>query len=358
MASLTWINKWFSPVLRLTAGLYGLGVRFRIWLYRRQVLKARDLPLKVISIGNLVVGGTGKTPHTALLAAYLQKQGIKVAVLSRGYRGTKMKTGAVISNGQSLSATVEEGGEEPFWLAQKLPGIPVVIGRDRYRSGLLCHHSWKTQWAILDDGYQHLALKREINILLWPAHHPPDSERLMPLGRLREPLREMERADLILISHGERIEPPRRETLKKEIQAQVPAKPVFFSEHKPVTLWRYPDKSAFSLSWLAGKRLVAFCGLAEPQSLIFSLKQLGADPLKLVEFPDHHFYRENDKQSLEILSRSLKTHLLVTTEKDAIKLGEWNTNDLQILVLGIEVQIDNPTFWEWLDQKTGLRHEA
>jgi tetraacyldisaccharide 4'-kinase len=350
-------KKLLFPLCWAAAGLYGLGVGLRLWLYRRKVLPARRLPLKVISIGNLVVGGTGKTPHTAWLAAYLHQKGFRVAVLSRGYRGTKMKTGAVISDGRAVVGSIEEGGEEPFWLAQKLPGIPVVIGRDRYRSGLLCHRRWQTQWAVLDDAFQHLGLGREINILLWPADQPYGSGELLPLGRLREPLSEIRRADLIVVTHGEKLDSSGRQAMKADFKAGFPSVPVFFSEHRPATLWRYGDKAGFPLDWLQGKRLVAFCGLAAPQSLTASLKQIGADPLHLVEFPDHHFYRDKDKRSLEALGRSLKGEVLVTTEKDALKLGEWKVDDLQVMVLGIEIEIEDPAFGDWLDQQTGMRLE-
>jgi tetraacyldisaccharide 4'-kinase len=349
----SFLKKLLHPLLYVASVLYGSGVRFRLWLYRRHFLATQSLPLKVISIGNLTAGGTGKTPHTALLACYLREKGFKTAVLSRGYRGTKVKEGAVISDTGSIQGTLEEGGEEPYWLAQKLPGIPVVVGRDRFRSGLLCFQNWQTEWVILDDGFQHLSLEREIDILLLSGQFPLESERLLPLGFLREPLKEMRRADIIVITHAEALDFFQREEMEGEIRSRVPSIPVFFSEHKPRVLRSYPDKKEIPLSELAGKRVVAFCGLAYPDSLIFSLQQLQADPVQLVKFPDHHYYREKDKRYLETLSRSLKVNWLITTEKDDLKLGRWVPADLKILVLGIEVEIRDPAFWELLDQKTG-----
>jgi len=353
MEKTSWIKQILFPLSWVAAGLYGFGVRFRLWLYRRQILLSRSLPFKVISIGNLTAGGTGKTPHTALLAGYLHQKGIKTAVLSRGYGGTKIKKGAVISDGQSMVSTVEEGGEEPYWLAQKLPGVPVVVGKDRYCSGMACVQKWQTQWAVLDDGFQHISLSREINILLFSASRPIHSGKLLPLGFLREPIAEMKRADIILISHAERLDPSGRIEMRAKIHSRFPAMPVFFSEHKPSILWRYPDKKILPLSWLEGKPLLAFCGLADPESLLFSLEQLLADPVKLIEFPDHYYYREKDKRDLETLGRSLKTHWLVTTEKDALKLGAWEVADLQVLVLGIEVEVQDPGFWELIDREIG-----
>jgi tetraacyldisaccharide 4'-kinase len=353
MVRISWIKQGLLPISWMAAGLYGIGVRFRLWLYHRRVLVSRRLPLSVISIGNLTVGGTGKTPHTALIATYLHQRGIRTAVLSRGYGGTKMKQGAVISDGPSIVGTVEEGGEEPFWLAQKCPGIPVVVGKDRYRSGLTCVKQWQTQWAVLDDGFQHLNLGRDINILLFSASSPFQGGRLLPLGLLREPITEMKRADIVLITHAERLNSSERSDRSAQVHAQYPAMPVFFSEHRPSVLWRYPDKNLLPLSWLAGKSLLAFCGLAEPESLMFSLRQLQADPVKVVEFPDHYYYGEKDKRDLETLCRSLKIPWLITTEKDALKLGEWKATDLKILVLGIEVEVLESAFWELIDRKVG-----
>ncbi|MBI4768116.1 MAG: tetraacyldisaccharide 4'-kinase [Deltaproteobacteria bacterium] len=339
------------PLLYAASGLYGFGVRVRLWLYRRHLLSTRNLPLRVISIGNLTAGGTGKTPHTALVARYLRGKGIKIAVLSHGYRGTKVTEGAVISDMGSILGTLEEGGEEPYWLAKKLPGIPVVVGRDRFRSGWQCFQQWRTEWVILDDGFQHLSLEREINILLLSGQLPLDSERLLPLGFLREPLKEMRRADIIVVTHAEELDFFQRKERAGEIRSRVPSIPVFFSEHKPRVLRSYPDKKEIPLSELTGKQVVAFCGLAYPDSLMFSLRQLQADPVQLVKFPDHHYYREKDKRYLETLGRSLRVPWLVTTEKDDLKLGQWAPADLQILVLGIEVEIQDPAFWELLDRK-------
>jgi tetraacyldisaccharide 4'-kinase len=356
------LKQLLHPILYAASGLYGSGVRFRLWLYYRHLLPIRSLPLKVISVGNLTAGGTGKTPHTALLACYLREKGIKTAVLSRGYRGTKEKKGAVISNTESIQGTLEDGGEEPYWLAQELPGVPVVVGRNRFRSGLLCFQQWQTEWVILDDGFQHLILKREINLLLLSSHFPFGSERLLPLGFLREPIEEMRRSDIIVVTHAEGLNSFQRKEIGGEIRSRVSSIPFFFSEHKPRRLRSYPDKKEIPLSELAGKRVVAFCGLANPDSLMFSLQQLQAEPVQLVKFPDHHYYREKDKRHLETLSRSLRVRWLVTTEKDDLKLGQWVPADLQILVLGIEVEIQDPAFWELLDRKIeqearGLRRE-
>jgi tetraacyldisaccharide 4'-kinase len=340
--------------MNLAALLYGLAVRFRLWLYRQRILPTRRLPLKVISIGNLIAGGSGKTPHTALLAGYLHKRGIKTAILSRGFRGTGMKRGAVVSDGQVIQTTVRESGEEPLWLARKLRGLPVVIGRNRYRSGMECFQKWQTEWVILDDGFQHLALARDIDLLLLPGHRPLSSERLLPSGMLREPLEAMKRAHIILISHAEQLDDSARKAWVSEIRSRSTFVPVYFSEHRPLLLWQYRDQEGLPLTWLQGKRILAFCGLADPASFRFSLRQVGADPVQLKAFPDHHHYRQKNKQEIEDLGRSLKAEVLVTTEKDAIKLGDWPASFLPVIVLAIEVEIRETGFWEMLDREVGL----
>jgi tetraacyldisaccharide 4'-kinase len=339
--------------MKLAAFLYGLAVRFRLRLYQKGFLPTRRLPFRVISIGNLIAGGTGKTPHTALLAGYLQKKGMKTAILSRGFRGTGMRHGAVVSDGQAIRSTVQESGEEPLWLAQKLEGLPVVIGRNRYRSGMEFLRNGPTEWVVLDDGFQHLALARDINILLLPGQRPLASERLLPSGMLREPLEAMKRADIILITHAEHLDNTAREAWISEIRSRSSV-PVYFSEHRPSMLWQYPDKKNLPLTWLKDKRVLAFCGLADPDSFWFSLRQLGADLIKRVAFTDHHHYGEKDLRGLETLSRTIKPDLLVTTEKDAIKFNKWPVTDFPLVVLAIEVEIQESGFWNWLDREVGL----
>jgi tetraacyldisaccharide 4'-kinase len=339
--------------MRGAAFLYGLAVHLRLWLYKKGVLPSRRLPLKVISLGNLIAGGAGKTPHTALLAGYLHEKGIKTAVLSRGFRGKGTKHGAIVSDGRTIRSTIEESGEEPFWLAQKLKDLPVVIGRDRFRSGLECLEKWQTECVVLDDGFQHLELARDLDILLLPGHRSLSLERLLPQGMLREPLESMNRANIILVSHAEQLDDRARRNWVSEIQSRT-SLPVFFSEHRPSSLWRYPDKEELPLLWLQGRKVLAFCGLADPDSFRFSLQQVGTAPVHLKAFPDHHQYREKDKEELEALARSSKANLLVTTEKDAVKFGDWSPVDLPLMVLGVEAAIQDPGFWDLLDREVGL----
>ena len=346
---------WFKPLLTplgvAASGIYGLGVFSRLALYRLGLLPVHRLPLSVISIGNLVVGGTGKTPHTALIAEHFRRRGRKVVILSRGYGGDKSTKGAVISSPEQIIGTLQEGGEEPFWLAEQLPGVAVVIGKNRYQAGLLSRERWGVDLAILDDGFQHVGLERKANILLIPAHEPFGRGGLLPLGTLREPRKQISRADVVIISHSEMIAAREQSALEGQIKALHPRAPVFFSRHVPQKLWKYPGGESRPFSWLKGKRVLAFCGLGQPESFRHSLKTLEVELAGLKPFRDHQVYREKDKHRLLEEAASLQAEVLITTEKDALKLGNWPDGRTELLVLAIGVEIPNTHFWEVLETK-------
>jgi tetraacyldisaccharide 4'-kinase len=333
---------------RLAGGLYGLGIAARLALYRRDWLPVRRLPYPVISVGNLTVGGSGKTPHTALIAGYFQKKGVRVVVLSRGYGGEKSREGAVIATDREIVGTVEEGGEEPYWLAGHLPGVPVIVGRDRYRSGLLARRRFQAQLAVLDDAYQHLALARDLNILLLPSRQPFGEGGLLPGGTLREPEEEIRRADLIVITQTEMIPEEGRLPLRARIQARHPRAPIFFSSQEAQSLWRFPQGEPQDLSWIRRQRVLAFCGLGRPESFAHSLRAAGAEVVRLVSFRDHYVYRERDLLGLAALAREARAAAVVTTEKDALKLPDW-PGETALFVLPIRVALPDPDFWQRLD---------
>ena len=346
-----WFKSLLTPLGVLASGIYGLGVFSRLALYRLGLLPVHRLPLSVISIGNLVVGGTGKTPHTAFIADHFRRRGRKVVILSRGYGGEKSTQGAVISSPEQIIGTLQEGGEEPFWLAEHLPGVAVVIGKNRYQAGLLSRERWGVDLAILDDGFQHVGLEREVNILLISAYQPFGTGGLLPLGTLREPRKQIKRADVVIISHTEMIAAREQSALEGQVKALHPEAPVFFSRHVPQGVWKYPQGESRPLSWLKGKRVLAFCGLGQPESFRHSLKTLEVELVGLKPFRDHQVYQEKDKHRLLEEAASLKAEVLMTTEKDALKLGNWPEGRAELLVLAIGVEIPDRHFWEVLETK-------
>jgi len=205
--------------------------------------------------------------------------------------------------------------------------------------------------AILDDGFQHVSLEREVNILLIPAHQPFGTGGLLPLGTLREPRSQIKRADVVIISHTEMIAAREQSALEGQVKTLHPEAPVFFSRHVPQGVWKYPAGESRPLSWLKGKRVLAFCGLGQPGSFRHSLKTLEVELVDLKPFRDHQVYQEKDKHRLLAAAASLKAEALMTTEKDALKLGIWPEGRTELLVLAMRVEIPDVNFWEVLENR-------
>jgi len=211
--------------------LYGLAMRARAALYARGLLKQQTLPCRVISVGNLTVGGTGKTPVVIALAAALRGLGRKVGVISRGYRRRSGTSILEISDGRTLRGHPEDSGDEPFLIAQRCPGVPVVVGADRPRVGRHLMDRFGVDTLVLDDGYQHLALRRDVDILVLDAGAPFGNGYLLPRGRLREPLSAMERASAVLVTRASQAQ--RLDELKAAVRAVAPTVPIWTTDFAP-----------------------------------------------------------------------------------------------------------------------------
>ncbi len=202
-----WWDLFLFP-LTVISWIYAIVIRIRQMLYRRGLFKTRQLPCKVISVGNVTLGGTGKTPLVIALARELRKRGITVGILSRGYKGMKEKIGGVVSDGKRILLTPAEAGDEPFMLARQLSDIPVFVGKKRYAMGTYAHKRFGMDCLILDDGFQHLGIKRDADIVLIDARRRFGNGRLFPRGPLREPLRCLRRASLLVLTALTPRQPP------------------------------------------------------------------------------------------------------------------------------------------------------
>lgn len=320
-----------SP-LTLTSLFYKQAVLLRLKAYQKGLFYARKLPIPVISIGNLTVGGTGKTPFTLYLARLLQEQGKRVAVLSRGYKGNSSLKVNVVSDGKSVHLGPEEAGDEPFLLAEKLPGIPVLTGKDRGILGEYAGKHFSIEVAVLDDGFQHLKLKRELDIILLDGGKPFGNGYLLPRGSLREPPEQLKRADLIVVTQADILKD--HEEIKKKIRIHNRSAPIFFAHYSPVTLEKLNQKEKVSLDYLRGRKVVALAGVARPESFSALLTRLGAEVADTLFYPDHHRYKPED------LEKGEKGSVIVTTEKDAVKLRPLPLTIREILVLGIDLNIE------------------
>ena len=312
---------------------YGGAVRTRSFLYSLQWLKTKTLPCPVISVGNITVGGTGKTPLVMALAKGLMAKGIAVAILSRGYKRTKTSE-PVVSDGKTIFLSPEESGDEPFLMAKACRGTPVLVGRNRFTNGRIALQRFGVKGLVLDDGYQHLSLHRDINILLIDSHIGFGDRHLLPRGILREPLSELRRADLFLLTKAE--EPETYQPLEKEIDEIHPGAQVFHSHYEPVSLVGPQDEQE-ELNSLKGKKILALSGIAHPNDFSSMLRKCGMKIVREAIFPDHHLYTTKDLSYIE--DKAKGTDGIVTTEKDMVKLNISKIDHLPIRALRIEMKI-------------------
>jgi tetraacyldisaccharide 4'-kinase len=312
---------------------YGGVVRARSFLYSLGLLKTKNLPCPVISVGNITVGGTGKTPLTMTLAMGLKDRGIRVAILSRGYKGKKI-VDPVVGDGETIFLSPEESGDEPFLMAQHCKGIPVLVGKDRLINGQIALQRFGIQGLLLDDGYQHLSLHRDINILLIDSHIGFGDHHLLPRGILREPLSHLRRAQLFLFTKME--DPATYPPLEKKIYEIHPSPQVFHSHYEPVGLVG-PKEEQETLHPLKGKKILALSGIADPSSFSSLLRRCGMEIVREAAFPDHHLYTTQDLSFIE--EKSKEADYIVTTEKDMVKLKKLKIDHLPIRALRIEVKI-------------------
>lgn len=306
------------PFIYVPAKLYELGVRARAALYESDLFGTRRLNSPVISVGNLTVGGAGKTPCVAFLARFLCAKGYEVAILSRGYK--RESRGRVeVSNGREILCGPNESGDEPFLLAKSCPGARVVVDHDRYAAGKWLEERERISVFILDDGYQHLRLARDLNLLLIDASDPPDQAKVIPFGRLREPMTAMRRADAVIVTRSD--QPFDRRALEYTIGRFARAEtPVFYARHKMTNLIRLDGAGAVSPADFARKRVAAVSGIARPDRFVADLESLGMEIALRRDFDDHHRYTREELSEIIGHARELQAEAVITTEKDAANL--------------------------------------
>jgi tetraacyldisaccharide 4'-kinase len=300
--------------LYLPAKIYELVVRARLALYENGLLRTYKLESPVISVGNLTVGGTGKTPCVAFLANFLRDEGHHVAILSRGYR--RGSSGRVeVSNGEDILCGPLAAGDEPYLLANSCPGVRVVVDADRYSAGKWLAEQKPVTVFILDDAFQHLRLARDLNLALIDATEPLTG--LLPAGRLREPVRGLRRADAVIVTRSDRISD--RQAFERKILKHTDI-PVFYAHHEMTRMRRLDEGGITDASDLERRRVAAFSGIARPERFISDLSNLGIKVVQRFDFPDHHRYEPDEFLNILKSARAAEVEAIVTTEKDAANL--------------------------------------
>ncbi len=302
-----WIVKWGLQGLSL---IYRLGIQAILWFYKIGLLKKKRLLKPVVSVGNITWGGTGKTPLVEWLVKYLKGKKIKSAVLIRGY---------MVKNrgGESILS------DEAQVLQQSFPDVPILAGRDRIENAHRALEEFPLDVFVLDDGFQHWKLTRDLDIVVVDSINPFGNGCLIPRGILREPLKSLARADLFVLTKTDWGQ-ENLAAIKKRLHLMNPDAPVIETVHRAAALIDLSDPfTKESLEFLKGKTVAAFCGIGQPDSFIRLLKSLGADVVVLKTFGDHHTYDQKDVSALLDVYREKKIQTIVTTQKDAVKLTQF-----------------------------------
>ncbi len=331
---------------------YGGLVKFRSKAYDRGIIKSKKLPCKVISIGNITVGGTGKTPMTIYVAKLVQRLGFVVAVISRGYKGELEKTGGIVSDGKTVLMGPETAGDEPFMLAGRLKNIPVIVGKDRFEAGMHAVKNFNPDVIVLDDAFQHLKLKRDINLVLLDAKRPFGISHLLPRGTLREPSSSLLRGDAFILTRSGCAPESKVEKTLPGLKEFIQSRPVFKTSHAPyayivkkrnIVPFENISRNYFlyDFEFLKDRRVFAFAGIARNDDFLHTVKSFKCDITNFLEFEDHHRYSDNELNSMFSLAEKANVEFLITTEKDYARIARRVKWPVDLLVVGVEISFGN-----------------
>ncbi len=321
---------------RIFSPFYGGLMILRAWCYRIGLCKRHRLPVPVISIGNLTLGGTGKTPLVMYVVRQLQANGMKPAIVSRGYGGTAKKRVNVVSDTKSILLDPIAAGDEPRLLAESLPNVPVLTGPKRVEVGWYAIDKFQCDCIVLDDGFQHLAVERDLDLVLFSARTLVGDGWVFPGGLLREPLSSLKRAHGFVITGVDAATKKQADSFKRFLRANFPDKPVFMGDFLPVCMMHSQKTKTFAIDKAKGLYLYGFAGIANPASFRHTLQKENFKLVGFESFKDHYKYSHRDADRLIKTARGKKAQALVTTEKDFVKLGK-HFEDFPLLALKVEL---------------------
>ncbi|MDA0738233.1 MAG: tetraacyldisaccharide 4'-kinase [Nitrospirae bacterium] len=316
---------------------YQLVVCLRLWLYKRGWMTSHRLPRPVVSVGNLTVGGTGKTPMTMWVAQYLTARGKKVAILSRGYRRHSQEKFLVVSNGKDILVSPGEAGDEPFLMASRCPGVIVAVGANRYQLGCWVLEQLAVDCFVLDDGFQHVNLHRDLNLLLVDVSDTAGMQALLPFGRLREPLSEAQRATKVIFTRVENLQDMEPMGQRLEMAVGRSIDPIATRMEAEGLMCGNGDLTK-DLSWLRGKRVFIFSGVANAPSFRRLVERLGAQVVDERIFSDHTTYSLETLSQIHERAAKVNAQVLLTTEKDLVKVKPLWTYPDPVWALSVGIQ--------------------
>jgi tetraacyldisaccharide 4'-kinase len=325
-----------NPLLLPFSAGFRFGVALRHAGYKHGWFKVRRLARPVVSVGNLTVGGTGKTPLVACVANILLRQGWKPSILTRGYGRSSKAEMIVVEPGTGRRADAQEVGDEPAILARMFPQLPLIVCADRFRGGQVAEERFKVEAHILDDGFQHLALARDVDLLALDATQTISDRLLLPAGRQREPLSALQRAQIVVLT---RLDSANSKPLEELVLRVHPAAQVFRSRTELLGWTDALGGEAVSLEEIRTQKVAAFCAIGNPRAFFSDLRRWGFNLVTENAFPDHHVYTGEEIRKLAARACRNGAAALLTTQKDAAKFSQDWTVKLPIFACNIEAQI-------------------
>jgi len=341
----------FGAFLQLCSYLFSGIVQLRLWLYRNRILRDQPLGCLVVVVGNLTVGGTGKTPVVEMFAKALRDRGRKVAILSRGYKSkapplwqkwwfwlnhTEEPPPRIVSDGTNVLLDSELAGDEPFMLARNLPGVVVLVDKNRVKAGAYAIKRFGCDTLVLDDGFQYLPLKGRLNLLLVDKTNPFGNGHLLPRGILREPVKHLSRASYVFLTKSKGV---RDEELEAMIRQFNPTAEIIECAHKPQYLQRIDTGERLPLAALAGRKIGALSGIAAPESFEAFLRETGAKLVYTRRFLDHYRFTHDDLAAVFDEAEEAGVELMITTEKDAVRIEASEKFPMPCYYLRLEIEI-------------------
>lgn len=351
-----WRASIYGGFLQLNSLLYSGIVQIRTWLYRKRILHDQPLGCLVVVVGNLTVGGTGKTPVVEKFARSLAERGRRVAILSRGYKskseplwrqwwrrishGGEPPPPKVVSDGENVLMDSEMAGDEPYMLARNLPGVLVIVDKNRVKSGSYAIRKYGVDTLILDDGFQYLPLKGRLNLLLIDKTNPFGNEKLLPRGILREPIKHLKRASYVFLTKSDGQPDGELEDLIRHYNREAE---IIECAHRPSYLQEVNGEGRMELEALRGRRVGAFSGIAVPESFEGFLRELGASVLLTKRFLDHHRFTSRELEDIFRQAAEASLDYLITTEKDAVRIPPELRSEVPLYYLRLEIEIIDGT---------------
>ena len=329
--------EWNKKILRFKFFLFPLTLFYRATIFWRNILYnykffiSRTLPTKIISVGNITAGGTGKTPMVIYLVEKLKQRGKKVAILSRGY-GRKTAGTQLVTDGNTRTVDWRNFGDEPTLMAKLLPGIPIVVDSKRYRGGMFLVEKFSPDIIILDDAFQHRSLERDLDIVLINSKDKKSDHKMLPYGLLREPLSSLSRADILIFTKTNLVKP---DHLLVNI-AKSTTLPVFSSTLDINGFTSFDGNPELIKK---GTNVLALSAIADKEGFLNTLECAGINVMKHFDFPDHYSFKQLDIDSISRQMESLNAKIIITTEKDMVKIANLRINQLKIYSISVSFNL-------------------